>query len=578
MYKPGGTIKTLLENISQHVYVLPAIQREFVWSAEQICCLFDSLMQGYPFGTMLFWNVNRENSHRFKFFDFVRTYHERDTPHCPPMPIRHDTALVAVLDGQQRMTALNIGLRGTYAEKVKWKWWSSPDAFPIKVLHLNLLADGTRETDEMYEFEFREETLPNFEAEKLWFPVREILGFSDPSDLADWYEKYEGLTREQRRQANRSLFTLFRVVHTDQLISYHEETDQDIERVLSIFIRINSGGTKLSYSDLLLSIAVAQWQSLDAREEIHKLVDEMNAVGSRFNFSKDLVLKAGLMLANIGNVGFKVENFTHENMVVLEEKWRGIRRALVLAAHLLSSFGFNGQVLRADSAILPIAYYLHFRQFGEGFLTANQYLDDRQAIRLWLVRTLLKQSGIWGSGLDTFLGQLREVIKSNGANGFPVDAIRTAMSKSGKSLTFESEELEEILDAEYGQPLTFAALSLLSPHLNFAHHFHVDHVYPKSLLTKKALNSLGFTDAETNPMLEMSNRLPNLQLLEGAANVEKQAQFPEKWTREHFTDAERPAYIERNLLGKLPNTAHEFVDFYKTRRDALKVKLKELLG
>jgi hypothetical protein len=577
MYKPGGTIKTLLENISQHVYVLPAIQREFVWSAEQICCLFDSLMQGYPFGTMLFWNVNRENSHRFKFFDFVRTYHERDTPHCPRLEIMPDKPLIAVLDGQQRITALNIGLRGTYAEKVKWKWWSSPDAFPVKRLHLNLLGVSSLETGERYEFQFLEDQGTRLEDGKLWFPVPEILTMKGGLSILKWINEYS-LSVEQQERAYGALDTLYRVVHSEQLISYYEETDQDIERVLSIFIRINSGGTKLSYSDLLLSIAVAQWHTLDAREEIHKLVDEMNAVGSRFNFSKDLVLKAGLMLANIGNVGFKVENFTHENMTVLEEKWREIRRALVLAAHLLSSFGFNGQVLRADSAILPIAYYLHFRQFGEGFLTANQYLDDRQAIRLWLVRTLLKQSGIWGSGLDTFLGQLREVIRSNGANGFPVDAIRTAMSKSGKSLTFESEELEEILDAEYGQPLTFAALSLLSPHLNFTHHFHVDHVYPKSLLTKKALNSLGFTDAETNPMLEMSNRLPNLQLLEGAANVEKQAQFPEKWTREHFTDAERPAYIERNLLGKLPNTAHEFVDFYRTRRDALKVKLKELLG
>jgi uncharacterized protein with ParB-like and HNH nuclease domain len=114
------------------------------------------------------------------------------------------------------------------------------------------------------------------------------------------------------------------------------------------------------------------------------------------------------MLADIGSVGFKVENFNHENMAILESNWKKIRNALVLSTRLLSNFGFNGQVLRADSAILPIAYYLYSRKFTESYLTDSTYLDDRQTIRRWLVKTLLKASGIWGSGLDTFLGRLRD--------------------------------------------------------------------------------------------------------------------------------------------------------------------------
>jgi uncharacterized protein with ParB-like and HNH nuclease domain len=46
MYKPGGTIAAALGRIQQTNYVLPAIQREFVWKPEQIERLFDSLMQG----------------------------------------------------------------------------------------------------------------------------------------------------------------------------------------------------------------------------------------------------------------------------------------------------------------------------------------------------------------------------------------------------------------------------------------------------------------------------------------------------------------------------------------------------
>ena len=62
-----------------------------------------------------------------------------------------------------------------------------------------------------------------------------------------------------------------------------------VERVLNIFIRLNSGGTVLSYSDLLLSIAVAQWKQVDARAEIHKFVDELNRIGTGFALSQDFV-------------------------------------------------------------------------------------------------------------------------------------------------------------------------------------------------------------------------------------------------------------------------------------------------
>ena len=51
MHQQGGTIENALNSIASHEYVLPAIQREFVCRPEQVCNLFDSLMQGYPFGS-----------------------------------------------------------------------------------------------------------------------------------------------------------------------------------------------------------------------------------------------------------------------------------------------------------------------------------------------------------------------------------------------------------------------------------------------------------------------------------------------------------------------------------------------
>ena len=86
---------------------------------------------------------------------------------------------------------------------------------------------------------------------------------------------------------------------------------------------------------------------------------------------------------------------------------------------LIASFGFNGQNLRANSALLPIAYYLHQLNPGDGYLTTAKYAEDRKRIQRWLTKSILKASGIWGSGLDTLLTLLRETIQQHGQESFP---------------------------------------------------------------------------------------------------------------------------------------------------------------
>lgn len=137
------------------LFAEPAIQREFVWRPEQVCSLCDSVMQGYPFGEFMFWRVEAQNAGQYRWYDFVREYHQRDHPHCPELGPIHDKPLTAVLDGQQRLTAFNIGLRGSMAIKLPYKWWNSQDAFPKRVLALDLLAPpDPDEEGSRYVFEF----------------------------------------------------------------------------------------------------------------------------------------------------------------------------------------------------------------------------------------------------------------------------------------------------------------------------------------------------------------------------------------------------------------------------------------
>ncbi len=60
MFLEPRTIAHTLKRVDQGLYVLPAIQREFVWNDRKIVALFDSLMRGYPIGGFLFWHVTDE--------------------------------------------------------------------------------------------------------------------------------------------------------------------------------------------------------------------------------------------------------------------------------------------------------------------------------------------------------------------------------------------------------------------------------------------------------------------------------------------------------------------------------------
>ena len=581
-YQHGGTIKDALDKIADQTYVLPAIQREFVWRPEQICSLFDSVMQGYPFGEFLFWQVKPENSHLYRVYGFVLDYHERNNPHCPDIGILRDRPLTAVLDGQQRLTAFNIGLRGSMAMKLPYKWWNSSDAFPRRVLALNLLA--APEVDDegnCYVFRFVDENRIGGNDEELWFRVSDILKFDDQSpgpEINDWLHE-EIHNREKHKIAYRALDRLHRAIHVDPTVEFFEEKSQDIERVLQIFTRRNSGGTVLSYSDLLLSIAVSQWKDRDARKEVHQLVDEMNRIGSGFSFSKDFVLKAGLMLSDIASVGFKVENFTHDNMKALEKNWPEIRLALTATVELAASFGYNGQTIRAESSLLPIAYYLYRIKSPSNFLTHQEYSGDRDAIRNWLTRSFLKASGIWGSGLDTLLTLLRETIKNKNFDGFPDEAIRHEMQRRGKGLTFEVEEIEELADMKYSDRRLFSLMALLFPSMDLRNHFHIDHVFPSRDFSPSRLREAGVNDEKIEEFRDHANRLGNLQLLDGNENNEKRAKLPADWLTERFpTDEKRQHYCDKHDLGDVPEKISGFEEFYQSRRERLRKRIEKLIN
>jgi uncharacterized protein with ParB-like and HNH nuclease domain len=531
-------------------------------------------MRGYTIGSFLFWNVAKDKTKDFQFYEFIREYHERDNTHNPKANVTGEESITAILDGQQRLTALYIALKGTYAYKIPRKRWENDDAFPKRKLYLNLLSKS-KEFDLLYDFSFlTDEEANKRDKNTFWFEVGKIIEFESLRDI-NKFLRDNGLIESEF--AEECLFRLYEVITEERVINYYLETSQELDKVLNIFIRVNSGGTQLSYSDLLLSIATAQWKTKDAREEITRFVDDINRIGEGFEFNKDFVLKSCLVLSDLTDIAFKVDNFNTENMHKIEEKWDSITKSLRIAIELVSSFGYNYQTLTSANAIIPIAYYILKKGNPDNFTQSSVFKEDRERIRKWFTISLIKRA--FSGQPDNVLRPIRSIIKQT-SDVFPFKEIVDKFKGTNKSIIFTDDDIENLLYSKYGQGHTFSILALLYPTLDFKNRFHQDHIFPRSFFKISKLRKIGIDENKWDFYLENCDYIGNLQLLEGLPNEEKSNKDFKEWLEETYPDEEeRKEFMKKHLIPQnISLDFNNFEEFIKERNKLIVQKLKEVLS
>lgn len=576
------TIKNLIKKIDNNEYVLPALQREFVWKPEQIERLFDSIMKGYPIGSFLFWNVQNENINKYEFYNILKEYHQRDARHNTKINISHKDSVTAILDGQQRITSIYIALKGTYSYKIKGAWKNNDNAYPSRQLYLNIVSPNL-DTNKDVQFDFRfltNEEAEDFTEDTLWYPVSDILQF-EVGEMFTVIARYQELYRknfpnesvEKTSYIMNSLGTLHQMMEKD-ILAYYEENSQEIDKVLDIFIRMNSGGTTLTYSDLLLSLATAKWQNLNAREEIYSLVDELNMIGNGFNFNKDNILKAALVLTDKKNIKFRASNFDKQTTNLIETNWEKTKKAISLAVNLFSNFGFNGDTLIANSVIIPVVYYLYKIDCPNNYLEADRYLNDRNKIKYFVQISLLKR--IFGGTPDSILLKMRENMQDL-SEGFPLSKL-LKVRDTNKSLILTDEDIDYLLDTKIGK-YSFTLLSVIFPAIDLKNKFHQDHIFPSSKYkNKKNLREIGYSEEEITFIVEHIDTIVNLQLLEGIPNTEKNNKYFDDWVLKRYnSNEELDYYLNRNLLNKVYKK-NEFIQMYTDRKEELRKRLLQNLS
>jgi len=565
-YRPVR-IKDVISSINKD-YFLPAIQREFVWEPDQIERLFDSILGDYPIGSFLFWKIEEKNKEEWATFEFIRQF-DKEHPNNPEASLKGIARdIYLILDGQQRITSLYIGLKGSY-RFFHYRW-------QIRRLYLNLLKRPVPNEDNhqelIYQFSFRESPEAKDNGE-LWYEVGKILDFDEAEDAkADIRRGIAHLPEADKENANKLVGKLHNKIHTVTTINYYEERSQHYDKVLTIFVRANSEGTPLEYSDLLLSTATAKWEKLDARQEITELRTHLNELGGGdgYKFGKDFVLKASLYLTQDLPIQYKVKNFTRSNLRKIEENWDNVKTYLATTVRLVAKFGYRWENIVAELALLPISFWLMKR--GEESFDKSSKREDvvvQTEIKKWLTLALLKNA--FGGSSDTTLRSLREVLLKVGAyKEFPVDQLNDALEIESR---LSDNEIENHLKRQYRGKYTYLILSLLYPDRDWKDTaFHQDHIFPESEFSVRGLRKRSYDDEKIQRYQSLFNTIPNLELLTDTENLSKNSTPFKDW----ITSRDE-GFKARHLIPELKSyDLDAFEEFIEARGQLLVKRLKAI--
>ena len=574
------TIKTAMENIVSYDFVLPAIQRKFVWSPEQIEMLFDSIMRDYPINGFMLWRVEDAAIRKTQqFYGFLKDYCEHFHENNPDFASGAKPDFFAVIDGQQRLTSLYIGLFGTYRYNKPGKWYKeTEDAFPTRRLYLNLYRRLPSQVDNQKEYEFKfltDDEVRSYAGTEgyFWFKVGEIAGFDDGKLMSFLIEN----KLHENEFARATLMKLFRKYHTEEVMNYTTIASQDQDKVLDIFIRTNSGGTPLSFSDLLMSIWSANWKRHDARKEIANVRKLIFGFGNpNFNVSQDFILKAMLVFES-DDIRFKLANFNLEQVSRFEAAWDDIKKALVATFELLESLGYSDSLLTAKNAAIPIAYWLYKNRLADRVSKPSFSENDKKSILKWLNLSLLKR--IFSGQSDTILRRFREVIRNDSSGRFPFDGIVASCAGDAvKNYSFEDDFLEGLLSSQYQSQEGTLVLQLLYPDkaIQFGKAVAQDHMHPKtSFEDKTTLAALNLSDEDRKFFRDNYNTVLNLQLLgtqENGSGGKSDTPLQDWANQNHVSNGTLFVNEDTSLAIK------DFKAFVEARRLKLKEKLRQIIG
>jgi len=237
-------LQSLFRRVDAGEIRIPAFQRSFVWEEAEILSLLESVYNGYPIGSMLFWKVDERK---------LNVTHNPESP-FPNLPEKYP--LTFVLDGMQRITTL-YGV-----------FYCANPSVPSNFNYYIDLA-----TDKFFKFE----GTPN----ETSIPLSSIF---QPKELLS----------DQKRLSTLSQADLLIEKSVDVLSVFQEYlvptvtiTGREVTEVVEIFERINNTGIKLSSVDFIRALVWSE--EFDLTRELEAVKEELDQLS--FPISVDTLVK-----------------------------------------------------------------------------------------------------------------------------------------------------------------------------------------------------------------------------------------------------------------------------------------------
>ena len=350
-------VATILNLIDAGEYGLPEFQRGYVWSREQVRRFMSSMYHENPVGSLLIWVTDATASG-------IRSNGNSAVG-----------SVKLIVDGQQRITTLYGIKRG----KAPPFFRGNPNSF------LNLYFNLDAASGEEFEF---------------YGPVKMK---DDPRWVSVTRVMQEGAVKVflESGQSDESALKRLNRLESIQKKVFHSETitDRNLDEVVDIFNRVNSGGTKLSAADLAMAKISVRRPS--ARDELDACLQRWRDFGFDFDFNW---LLRGITIHITGDARFRAlddvdaeafgEGLSHFSKHIDD-----------LLLQIRANLGLdNGSVLRGEFALLVLARYLK--------LNGGLRQGEAEVARLlyWYIHCVLwgRYSGSTESRLNQDLALLRE--------------------------------------------------------------------------------------------------------------------------------------------------------------------------
>jgi len=571
------SVKTLMKNLrGAWRLLLPSFQRSFVWDEVDVKKFLESILLGYPTGTILLWKPSNPQIDPFALDMIDR---------AEPSTLKTDDGEVYyVIDGQQRLTSLLLLVNG-------WKLSRGGKKIDIHALTAN----------------------PSKQQPELYVDAGERRGVDLYRGIRDRFYTDTTESERLRKQLGREAYDRL-MQWIDKILDYsiplyivktRHETPTILESMANIFIMVNRSGQRITNPELLLSYTAGIFDQELAKlirsfyNEYQRSFGEEVSITSylRFAFS---IPPLGLKQKDIDNIKTfkaKVEGFKTQVDVygrrVLHEKIQTAGEAYRLALALVNRvFGEAAlDLLPSHLSLIPVAAYLYQQGIGDlGSFSEN----DLNAFKKWLL--LVNFNGYYSSKTAPRLQKDIETVYGSDSNTFPYNALRENIRKSrGPAAFINGEDVEEgrfkdILkrpnksylfllytvlvdnDAEDWKGNSLRALQMKS--------LAKAHIFPREVLGRRflsgglsgeeereleemGLNGMGnitLINAEINS--EISDKLPGNYLTEYHDSILKQHFIPirrELWDIESFEEftEERTNLIKNFIKSRYPDIYHD---------------------